>query len=109
MILEAKYVGQFPAVTVPGFSHKMVERGETVKLRIAEASGKVLPPCWEITKGKTKYNAYVKDLEKARADRLKAASKKKADAKAAATKRADAAVEAADASTQKPDEKGKKT
>lgn len=70
MILEAKYIGPFKRVYVPGFEDKKVERGELVKLRIPD--GVVLPACWKITKGQEAYGAALKVAEQKRADEAKA-------------------------------------
>lgn len=46
MIVEAKYVGPYPEVLVPGFERKICKRGETTKIRVDE--GVSLGGCWEI-------------------------------------------------------------
>lgn len=63
MILEARYIGPFPVVTVPGFSGKTVKQGETTTLRVPD--GRPIGGCWEITKGAEEYRAA---LDKAESD-----------------------------------------
>ena len=74
MIIEAKYTGPFPAVTVPGFPRKTAKRGEVVKLKVRD--GFPIGGDWEIIKGK---DGYESALKKARKDRLeKAEARRKA-------------------------------
>lgn len=61
MILEAKYVGPFSVVTVPGFNRKTVKRGEPVKVRVPD--GASLGGCWDVTKGAKEYEAALEEAE----------------------------------------------
>ena len=106
MILEAKYLGPFAKVQVPGFEHKTCKRGETTKMRIP--AGRPIGACWEITKGKKEYEA---GLKKAEDDRIKVAearAKRRQDAIAAAQAKRDKQIELADAQAEAGDDVGKK-
>lgn len=72
MIVEAKYLGPFDSVTIPQMPNKRIVQGETIKIRIDP--GILLPPCWEITKGKDEYEAGLKAAEDARAQAAAARS-----------------------------------
>lgn len=104
MILEAKYTGPFPRVTVPGFQHRTAVKGEVVKIRIAE--GKPIGGCWEIVKGKKEYEAGLKVAK----DKLEAEAKAKAEKikarNEAELKKLDKIIE--DADKPKPVKKGAK-
>lgn len=103
MILEAKYIGPFARVTVPGFHHRVATKGQVVKLRITE--GRPLGGCWEITKGKKEYEAGLKKVADEAKAKAKAKAKVRADAKEAELKQRDGIIESADKNT-KPDKKG---
>ena len=104
MIIEAKYIGPLAKVTVPGFAHRVADRGQTVKIRITE--GKPIGGCWEIVKGKTEYEAGLKKVEKEAEARAKARAESRAKAKEAALAERDKVIEAADTKKTKPGKKG---
>lgn len=83
MILEAKYVGPFPTVTIPSMPGVIIKQGEVTKIRIPD--GVPIAECWEIVKGKKEYEAG-----------LKAAAEKKEQAAKATTARAAATKKLAD-------------
>jgi len=91
MILEAKYIGPYANVTVPGFKGKTVAREVPVKLRIRD--GYPIGGCWEITKGETEYKAARAKLEEERQERI--------DARIAARKERAEAVRLAQAEAEK--------
>jgi len=109
MILEAKYIGPYPRVSVPGYQHRESVRGKdgkhpVVKIRVPE--GRPIGGCWEITKGKKEYDAGLKKVQdKLVAEAKEKAAKKKAAAEAEA-QRLDNLVEA---SEPKPAKKGAKS
>lgn len=84
MILEAKYIGPYAEVSVPGFGSKLCKRGEAVKMRIAD--GQRIGGCWEIIAGQKEYQAAIAAVEKAAAD-AKAARRDKAAAMAEAVQK----------------------
>lgn len=95
MILEARYIGPFEEVTVPGFEFKTVKNGEATKLRVPDGSD--IGGCWEIIAGKDEYDAARAKADAAREARVLAREKAKAAAleevRAAADKRQQAIID----------------